>query len=162
MNEQFKAAVLAVKSLDKKTGGLWRALVQFICTDSEPVAKGEAKGTDMKPVFKAAEQTALAEMKVKMADNSTYRVQKNLICNCVKAGIALMDEKGQPRGKSELEAELDETKVPKTELEKFKLAVNTLTNIGKKLDASERLIATALVSDVLKDMTASMELKAAA
>jgi hypothetical protein len=162
MNEHFKAAATAVKTLNKKAGGLFVALVLFAVTDREAVAKGMAATFDMKGVFKGEERAADVEMKVKMGENSTYRVVKNLICNCVKAGIPLVNADGKPRGKSELEQELAEGKVPKTEAEKFVVAMTTASNIAKKLDASECLTAAKLVADLMRSFEDRLSLKAAA
>jgi len=150
MNQHFQGAVKAVKSLGKAGASLWSSLVMFAMTlqDGDPVQPDV--NTDMKGAFKKAELVASIESKVAMAENSTYRAAKSVITNAVAAGILLTDDKGKPRGKTEIEDELKALKEEKTELEKFKSSIATASKIAAKLDAKDIVLAATLANDLFK------------
>lgn len=164
MNENFKKAASAVKVLKQKATGLFGALVAFAIDVSVNGDTQVDKGTDIKPLFVEQEKLAAAEMKVHFGKDapSTYRVVKGLLVACVAAGIQLKDASGKPKGKTALEEELAATKVPKAEIDKFKTAMNTAGAIADKLPAHDRLVAAALVQDLLAKLTVGIELAKAA
>lgn len=152
LNEHYQQAVDAVKGINKKQGSLWSGLVLFTVEAMALIPNVEKP--DMKPAFKEAEKIATVEQRVKMGENSTYRVQKGILCSCVSKGVVLVDAKGKPRGKTELEDELAALKVEKSALEKFKVSMNTATAIAGKFTAgSDYITAAGLVSDLLKKLT---------
>lgn len=164
MNEAFRAVATSVKGISKKAGGLFGLIGTFVLSEQkqdETDAGGWPKGMDIKPIFAREEKAATAEMKVTFGKDapSTYRVVKALFVNCVAAGIAL-EENGKLRGKTDLEAELAALKVPKSELDKFKGAVETASKISDNLPAHDRLIAAALVQELLKSVANGLALAA--
>jgi hypothetical protein len=159
MNPNYEKAVVATNALNKKASGLYGNLGAFVLDVA--YANGiPAKGTDIKPLFKNEEQAAEAIMKIKMGENSTYRVIKNLFANCVMGGVNLQDGKGRLRGKSDLESELAALKEPKTAMEKFATAITTATKASDGLSASERLTAAKLASDLLDALANQLKMAA--
>lgn len=152
MNQHYEAAVKAVKGLNKQTGALWPSLVLF--------AVATVQGTDAKPAFKAEEKLASNDAKVKMGENSTYRVQKGIIVAAIAKGIKLVDADGKPRGKTDIEDELKEGKAPKSAIDKFKIAMNTAGALADQLAAHDRIMAAALVQDLLKAVSNGIALAA--
>lgn len=155
MNEQFKTAALAVKSIVKKGEGMWAALLLF----AHEMSAGKEK-PDLKPVFQAEERQASVELKVEMGKNSTYRAAKGTLVAAVKAGIPLVDADGNPRGKTAIENDVKALKEEKSELDKFKTSLNTATSIGAKLNAAERITAAKLVQELLDEMCKGIALAA--
>lgn len=152
MNKHYESAAKAVKSISGKTGSLWENLVHF-AVSVDP--------TDpMKDAFKAQEREASATMKVEMAKNSTYRVQKGLIVNCVAKGISLVDSDGKPKGKTDLEGELAATKVKKSAADRFKIILNSANTVADELSDHECITAAALVNDLLNKVSASIRVAA--
>jgi acyl-CoA-binding protein len=156
MNEQFKKAAQAVKTINTKGTSMFSLLLMFAVESGAT----EGQSVDLKPVFGVQEKLATAELKVEMGKNSTYRVAKGTIIGCAKAGIALLDADGKPKGKTALEEELAETKTPKSELDKFKTSMTTAANLLAKLDARDRITAAALVQDLLNEATKGIALAA--
>jgi len=63
-------------------------------------------------------------------------------------GVALCDGKGKVRGKTEITNEINEKKVEKTAIEKFRVVHTSLASIGDKLiTLSELEEATKLMED---------------
>jgi hypothetical protein len=160
LNEHYKAATKEVKSIDRKAVSLYGNLGAFVLSVCYDNGIAPMAGTDIKPTFAFQERMAVVEEKVKMGENSTYRSIKSVLCTAVGLGVVLIDSAGNLKGKSEVEAEIKALKNDKTELEKFKSAIETATHIKDKLLPNERLIAAGLVDDLLKTM--KMELKIAA
>jgi hypothetical protein len=158
MNANFVKACGVVKRLATGEVKLFPLLLTFVLETCPGTDKGVA--LDIKKDFKKAERDADSEMKVKMGDNSTYRVAKGVLINSVAAGLALCHADGKPKGKTELENELADLKVPKSEIEKFKAAIGTAEKIGMKLPASDLLIAAALVNELLKEVSVGLKLAA--
>lgn len=157
MNQHYATAAKAVKSLGKAGASLWVSLVMFAMTQQEDRVEQPVKGTDMKPMFKAAETAASVEHKVKMGENSTYRVAKGVIVQAVSLGVALVDEKGKPRGKTDIEDELKGLKDEKPAIDKFKATMATATALAAKLDAKDTVMAAAMVSDLRKSLLESLK-----
>lgn len=152
LNEHYQQAVNAVKSIDKGVKAMWPGLVLFTVEAMRLIPN--VKTPDMKPAFKAAEKQATVEAKVRMNENSTYRVQKGLLCNCVSKGITIVDGAGKPRGKTELEDELAALKDEKSPLDKFKTSMNTANALADKFTTMpEYLSAASLVNDLMKKLT---------
>ena len=159
LNGNYVNATKAVKAIDKKTGGLWTALGLFTVDIS--YANGlPAVGTDIKPAFQSQEKQASVEVSVEMASNSTYRVAKSVLVNCVAAGISIVDGKGKLRGKTELEDELKALKEPKSALEKLTAAMAIVDKQLKLLDAKDMLTAAQLLSSSLESTAVVLKLAA--
>lgn len=159
MNDAFKAVAQSVKALNKKGAGLFGLVGAFVL--SIMPENGFDPGHDLKPVFSNEEKLATVELKVSFGKDapSTYRVVKGLFINCATAGIKLT-ENGKLRGKSDLEAELALGKVPKSEIDKFKSTIATAMAIADKLPAHDRLMAAALVQELLKSTANGLALAA--
>lgn len=147
-NEAYEKAIESVGSLNKKGEGLYGHLHRFVMDEG---VNGE---TALKDSFRNHEKHASVDFKVEMGKNSTYRVVKNLFIKCMKHGIPLAAADGTPRGKTALELDVKEaeeaSKTPKSEAEKFRIALNTAANIGNKLSPTECVMAAALVDDLFK------------
>jgi hypothetical protein len=160
MNSYYELAVKDVAGIDKRSGSLFGSLIKFIVVSCYNDGAPPPEGTQIGPVFRAQEKLATLEKKVLMEKNSTYRVVKALLTQCVAYQIPLIDEKGNVRGKSELEAEVKAMKGDKTDLEKFRHAIDLATKLNDKLIASERLVAIDLVNILHESMKVVLKLAA--
>jgi hypothetical protein len=159
LNGNYVNAVKAVKILDSKAGSLFKNIGLFVVD----VAYGNglpATGTDIKPVFKAQEMMASVEHKVAMGENSTYRVVKNLLVNCVAKGVSIVDANGKLKGKTELEKELALLKEEKSAIEKFKATMGTAEKIAAQLDARDIPNALAMIKSLMDSVPAGLKLAA--
>ena len=154
LDGQYAVAVKAVRSLDRKAGGLFAALGAYA------IALGGVDALTMKQRFLQQEKAATVQEKVDMGKNSTYRVVKNLFINCRTKGVSLVGDDDKLKGKTELEDELDALKEEKTPLEKFKAQMVAATNISKHLTGHDRLVAAGLASDLVKELSKGIALAA--
>lgn len=153
MHTIYEKCVTAVKTLNSKGESLWGNLVMF--------ASEHGSAEELKKSFKRNETEAEASQKVRMTENSTYKVAKSVIQRAVESGIPLLDSKGKPRGKTAIELDLADLKTVKTELEKFKTTMATAGNIAAKLTTeSDKLTAAKLVDDLLKSLSVGLKLVA--
>lgn len=150
MNKHFEKAATSVKSLQKKASGLFGLLGAFVL-DACYANGHPPTDLDVKGLFKEQEQQAEAALKVVFGKDapSTYRVVKKLMCDCVAAGVSICDADGKLRGKSALEAELAEGKVDKSPIDKLKAALAIASKQADILPAHERIVAAALVQDLM-------------
>ena len=133
------AGVLFVESInayvagEKKASNAFGKLIEF--ADVVTCAIEDSKRLDvLKNTTKAGEdefKKANKEMRMPAA----YRSAKSVIVTAVSLSIALKNEDGKYKGKTELEKEIKEGKPGKPEFEKFKASMNTATLIFGKLDA---------------------------
>lgn len=161
MNENFRKAASAVKALKQKASGLYGALGAFVMDIAMNDGVQVVAGTDIKPAFKEQERLASAEMKVHFGKDapSTYRVVKNLFANAIAKGVSITSD-GKLRGKTDIEADLAALKVEKSELDKFKVAMNTALAIADKLPAHDRITAATLVQELLNNVAQGIALAA--
>jgi hypothetical protein len=92
----------------------------------------------------------------------TYRSAKSVIMSAVKAGVSLVDDKGQRKGKTELEQETKEAKGEKSAIDKFQSAIATATAIFAKMDnvgdvRKAKALLTVLADSVVKAEKAMVE-----
>lgn len=157
-NEAYEKAIESVNSLNKKGEGLYGNLHKFAMENMGDGAKA------LKETFVSHEKHASVDFKVEMKKNSTYRVVKGLLIACVDKGIPISNADGTPRGKTALELDLKEAveaaKTPKTEAEKFRIAMNTAGAIGAKLTDAECVMAAALANELMKTLAARIKMAA--
>lgn len=157
LNPLFKPIAEAVKTMNRKGAGIYGGAIAFA---HEQFNKGAATDVQMKGVFKEQEKVASAELRVKMGENSTYRVVKGLLIAARKAGISYVKPDGDFKGKTELEAELALLSPEKSALDKFKALMNSANAVADNLTDLEAITASALVNDLLTKVAA--KIKAAA
>jgi hypothetical protein len=133
------AGVLFVESInayvagEKKASNAFGKLIEF--ADVVTCAIEDSKRLD---VLKSMTKTGEDEFKKaskEMHMPAAYRSAKSVITTAVALSIALKNADGKYKGKTELEKEIKEGKVGKSEFEKFKSSMNTATLIFGKLDA---------------------------
>lgn len=154
LNDTFRKIGSNVKAMNKKGEGIFGLLITYAIPNA---VNGHE---ELRKSIKAQEKFVTEELKVKLGENSTYKVAKNLLCNCVEAGISLTDANGKPKGKTQLEEELAATKTPKTPLEKFRATMDTAMKIADQLSDGECITAAALADTLFKAV--AVRIKAAA
>lgn len=154
MHINYELIGKSVKGINKKAAGIFGLLIAFTI---EHASNGHEA---VREQVKQQEKLVTETLKVKLNENSTYKVAKNLLCNCVEAGIPLRDANGDPKGKTQLEDELAATKTPKSELEKFQSTMSTASSIADKLSDHECITAAALANNLLDSV--AVRIKAAA
>lgn len=155
MNKHYLEAVGSVASLIKKGEGLWAQLVRFsheMRTNDTPCKDGEA----MKASFLTEEKAASKEQKVDMGKNSTYRVIKGILVKAAEYNVELMDAKGKPRGKTDIERELADLvpKNTKTPLEKLQASIAAASKQVDEIEDTDLAAATACVEVLYKELGA--------
>jgi hypothetical protein len=150
MNENFKKVASAAKAITGKSGTLWFAMVSF----QQDFHKLNAE--QLKEAIKGQEKEANAELRMKIGENSTYRVVKGVVIKAVELGIALVRKDGKAKGKTEVEKEIKEAVGDKSPADKFKSTMNTATLIEAKLDVNDVAVAAGLVKDLLDKMLARL------
>lgn len=159
LNENFKKVATIVRGLEKKGKGVFGALQTFV------IEAGSNGVEALKDALKAQEKLANTEMKMEMQKNSTYKVAKSVLVRAVEANIALVGADGKPRGKTDIEADLDAlaaAEPEKTDFEKFQAAMNTATQLAGKVSDEDCAIAAGLVSTLYKTLADRIPVKAAA
>ena len=166
MNTNYAKAVEAVKTLNKKGEGLWAALCLFVHEvrgESEAGKHNKMEGEAMKTFFKTEERVADKDMKVKMGENSTYRVSKGILVKAVELDLSVVDSDGKPVGKTALEKQIKdlETTAPKSPLELFKKAVERAADALDEIDPADMaevyLATMGLIDQVRAALPASMK-----
>lgn len=160
MNSNFRKVALAVKSINKKDGSMFKDLALFA---QEFVTTSKDTEASIEDAFKVEEALASAEFKLKMGKNSTYRSNKSVLVKAVEAGVSLVDAKGNPKGKTALEAEVDAlapAEPPKSDYDKFVDAVGKASKLVDELDAQQCLTAASLVQGLLSKLTPKLALAA--
>lgn len=158
MDPMFKPIAEAVKTANKKNAGTYGSMAKLTldCTTTRGMTTAEA----LKDFFKAQEKAATVELRVKMGENSTYRVVKGLMLKAVELGISLVRADGDIKGKTELEEEILAAKPQKSPLDKFKIAMNTAGAVAKDLTDEECITAAALLNSLLVDVSKRIKLAA--
>ncbi|HEY9815113.1 MAG TPA: hypothetical protein V6D20_04805, partial [Candidatus Obscuribacterales bacterium] len=136
-----------------KGAGLWNSLVNF-CIES---GKHSSKGVkELKGAFTQEEKAADKDHKVKMGENSTYRVCKSVLTKAAALDISLVDADGKVKGKTAVEQEIAAHAEEKSNYEKFKSSMNTATVLAAKVvedgDVSEVGGALLLVQELWAEL----------
>jgi hypothetical protein len=142
MNVNFETVAKAAKTINGKAGGLWHAMVLFQ-QDYASLDKDQLKVT-----IKGQEQEANAALRIKIGENSTYRVVKGVILSAVELGISLINKHGKVRGKTEVEADIKEVKGEKSAVDKFKSTLSTANSIADKLLTGDLPVSAGLVKEL--------------
>lgn len=154
MHTHYEKAAACVKTLNKKGEGLWSHLVLFA------VEVGVHGHDVLKDNFKEQEKLATVEAKVEMGKNSTYKVAKSVLVRACEYGVAIVDASGKPRGKTDIEKELEAHKTKKPAPDRFKIVMNSASTIADELTAHECITATALVQDLLNKLAPRIKVAA--
>lgn len=137
MNKDFEKAAGAAMSMVKKGEGMFGFLVQFVvATMANATCKEEERADVLKEEFKDNENAYAKahEKQPKLSTVGSYRSAKSVLVQAVEKHVVLLDGKGKPRGKTDIEKELKELKEEKNPLEKFRTAMHTATNVADKLE----------------------------
>lgn len=143
MNSNFEKVAKAATTINKAGSGMWGLMVavQQDWNSLDHVA--------LKETIKGQEAEANTQFKMKINENSTYRVIKGVVLSAVEYGISLVRPDGKPRGKTEVEADIKAAKGEKSAIEKFKSTIDTATKIEAKLETADLPLAAKLAKDVL-------------
>lgn len=144
MNPRFEEVGKAAKTITGKSGTLYFAMVSF-ATDPSFVGLDHEK---LKEAIKGQEKEVNVAMRMKIGDNSTYRVVKGIMIAAREYGISLLRTDGKPKGKTEVEQELKDAKGSKSPADKFKATINTATLIEAKLETADLPVAAGIVQDL--------------
>lgn len=142
MNSNFEAAARAAKSISGKNGTLWQSMVLF--QQDYPSLDKE----QMRNVIKGQEREANVEHRIKVGENSTYRVVKTVILTAIEYGISLVTAKGKPRGKTEVETDIKAARGEKSAADKFKATMATATALAGKLLLGDIPVAAGSVKEL--------------
>lgn len=161
MNKHYALVATAVSSINKKGEGIWGNLVHYV--EDKRATNNAVTPDQMKLSFKKEEQAASIELKADMGKNSTYRVAKGVLLKAVEHKLVLVDDKGNPRGKTDVERELESLveKKEKSAKEKFEAAMLAATKQIADLEDKDLTAATAQ-AQALFDGLASLMLAAEA
>lgn len=152
LNPNFKAAAKSAISTEKQRGNLWHSLVLF----AGDVLKNDA-GADVSEAFKEQEREAGAEMRVDIAKNSTFRSNKCVVLNAIEYKVALVDVKGKPRGKTEVEKDIAAAKGKKPAMSRFQTVLKSADSIADELTDRDVVLAAGLVQALLDKLTVSIK-----
>lgn len=149
MNKHYETALKAVVAIEAKGSNFWQNLVLFVA--------------DVKPADEAALKVAFGHeekqqtvTKKKLSTFGAYRSAKSVIFAALKCDVALMDGE-KVRGKTEVEKDIKAAKADgKTELDKFKSAMNTATLIAIKLEGKDAYAEAFMLSKALTDKLAEL------
>jgi len=165
LNEHYKKAATAVRTMNKSGNTMFGALLRF-------AHEHRTNGVDaLRDHFKAQEKLALSEMKAEMTKNSTYKVAKGKLLKAVELGIELVDANGEAIGKTALEGKIKEAetaatpaapKVPATPFDLFSAAIKAASEAADKVEAKDCAIAAGLVSTLYKKLADRIPERAAA
>ena len=158
LNQHIKDAAMAVKSITSKSNGLWGSLATFVHEHSSQDADA------LKAIFKAQEAACVSELKVKLGENSTYRVVKSVLVKARLLSIALVDDDGKLRGKTDIEDAIKAAlyKEPATAYERYTDAVVKAQKQVEKLTAQEVVAAAAVASELLSALEKKLQVRVAA
>lgn len=156
MNKHYALVATAVNAINKKGEGIWGNLVRYI--EDERAANNAVTPDQMKQSFKKEEAAASIELKADMGKNSTYRVAKGVLLKAVEYKLVLVDSKGNPRGKTDVERELEglvEAK-GKSPMEKFAAAMLAATKQIEELEDKDITSACAQAKALYDGLAALM------
>lgn len=142
MNSNFETVARSAKTIGNKGNTLWYSMVLF---QQDYAALGKEQ---LKAIIKGQEREANALLRIKMGENSTYRVVKGVVLSAVEYGISLVRKDGKPRGKTEVEADIKEAKGEKAAVDKFKATMNTANAIADKLLTGDIPVSTGIVKEL--------------
>jgi hypothetical protein len=134
------SAIVAFGKVDKQASNAWNTLAESLS-----MVRDEA-------TFKSVTSTAEGEYKtnnprVEVLPGS-YRSAKSVCLAAIKAGVALVDEKGRAKGKTAVEKEIKEGKAEKSASEKAKALIASLTAVCDKADTAELAIIKRMVAEM--------------
>jgi len=146
----FVQAADAAVATVKTEGKLWNNLAGWVASLTLIGSTGKERRECADTCIKqAADEYTNTHPKVgKLGDIGAYRSAKATVLSAIEVGVALCDGKGKVRGKTEITNEINEKKVEKTAIEKFRVVHTSLASIGDKLiTLSELEEATKLMED---------------
>lgn len=139
------AAKYAVDS-EKKAGNLWNNLAGYI---GELAQFHDVE--NVKSVLKNREKEYADLHKVKLSSIGAYRSAKSVAIKAVSLGVALLNDNGDARGKTEVEKDIKDNKEDKPVIDKIQSTCNTLNSLLDQLaDIDEARMALIMI-DQLRD-----------
>lgn len=164
MNTTLTIALDRAFAAQSKGEGSFGSLVEFAHEYTSALTTvGEALRLALKGAIEGEEQAyekAHAGKSVKTL--AAWRSAKSVVLAAVEAGIALVDEKGKPIGKTALEKAIKETRSPKSNVEKFAIAMNTASAVFAKVDTLADVMQCKALLAVLADQVVKAEAAAKA
>lgn len=161
---KFSEIMVAYTRAATAGDGAFGKLMLFAMTvlDSEAVGKltPENKSKALEEVLKNGEK----EHKQASKDASmpgAYRSGKSVVCKAVHLGVSLTDEKGKPKGKTQLEKECKLAETPKPVLDKFRATMQASFSLLNQIDNTADLAAAKLLIAQLAEQCIKIEAAAA-
>jgi len=158
MDYSFVVVANAAVAMQKKGVSLWANMAGFVGTF---VASQETKPhvDDVKDMLLDEELTyGKANPKAPVLKTVVaYRTSKSVALKAVEVGVSLLDDKGKPKGKTQVEQEVKAmlNEGVKTPLDKFRGTMTTANSLGDKLlTEMEYLSALQLVKELNEKLLA--------
>ena len=168
-NVTFAKSLDSFVAVERKGASAFGTLVEFAHSAVQAyMATVEACTTEQQSAALknsiTAEEAAYRVEHPKMAEFPTsYRSAKSVIMSAVKAGVSLVDDKGEYKGKTALENDTKAAKGDsgKTAAEKFAIAMSTATNVFAEVDTLEdirkcKALMTLLAESIVKAEAAAI------
>lgn len=150
----FSAIGDACQKLAKQEEGFFPKLVSYV--SALPV------DADVKADLKAAEQAYEKAKGFKVGSYGAYRSAKSVICKALEHGVAIVDDKGKPKGKTAIEKELAELAsesgaADKSAFDKCMVALATFRACYNGIETPEEVKLLAVeVANLLKEVSADL------
>lgn len=161
---KFSEVIVAYTRAATAGDGAFGKLMLFAMAtlDSEAVGKltPENKSKALEEVLKNGEK----EHKQASKDASmpgAYRSGKSVVCKAVHLGVALLDDKGKPKGKTQLEKDNKAAEAPKPTLDKFRATMQASFSLLNQIDNTADLAAARLLIAQLAEQCIKIETAAA-
>ena len=138
----IKAYAQQDKAIAKKDGDNWKSLVgEMVTTFSEADFASDAESKATKKVIREMEKRAQIEGKLSPQLPNAYTSAKSVIIAAFSNKVALMNENGEVRGKTEVQKALAELRAPETGFEAFNRAMELATKALDKTMSEQELLA---------------------
>ena len=149
MKYNFETAAKYAVDASKKEGNLWNNLAGYI---GELAQFHDVE--NIKSVLKNREKEYSDLHKVKLSSIGAYRSAKSVALKAVSLGVALLNENGEARGKTEVEKDIKDNKEDKPVIDKIQSTCNTLNALLEQLaDVDEARMALIMI-DQLREKAA--------
>lgn len=146
MKYQFENAAASAIQAQKKESNLWSNLAGYI---GELAQFHDVE--NVKSVLKNREKEYSDLHKVKLSTIGAYRSAKSVAFKAVSLGVALLNDNGDARGKTEVEKDIKDSKEDKPVIDKIQSTCNTLNALLEQLDNVDDARMALIMIDQLRD-----------
>lgn len=146
MKYNFETAAKYAVDSEKKAGNLWNNIAGYV---GELAQFHDAD--NISSVLKNKETEYSTIHKTKLSTIGAWRSAKSVCMSAVKVGVALLNENGEARGKSDVEKDVRALKEEKPVIDKIQSTCNTLSALLEQLaDVDDARMALIMI-DQLRD-----------